>query len=93
MTGGIEENGDKEQLEDDSTEETSEEEFDLAEDAVIVDETVADTRVDKLVADIDSIDSDESAHQREIRKKLEALDEKRDDEQGSTYNFNLDDDL
>ncbi len=93
MTGGIEENGDKEQLEEDSTTESSEEEFDLAEDAVIVDETIADTRVDKLVADIDSIDSDESAHQREIRQKLEALDEQRDDEHGSTYNFNLDDDL
>lgn len=93
MTGGIDENGDKEQLEDDSTEESSEEEFDLAEDAVIVDETIADTRVDKLVADIDLIDSDESAHQREIRQKLEALDEQRDDEHGSTYNFNLDDDL
>ena len=93
MTGGIEENGDKEQLEEDSKEDTSEEEFDLAEDAVLVDETIADTRVDALVADIDSTDTDESAHQREIRLKLEALNEQRDDELGSTYNFNLDDDL
>ena len=93
MISGIEGNGDKEQLEDDSTEDASEEEFDLAEDAVIVDETIADTRVNKIVADIDSTDGDEAAHQREIRQKLEALDEQRDDEHGSTYNFNLDDDL
>ncbi len=93
MTGGIEENGGKEQLEEDSTEKVSEEEFDLAEDAVLVDETFADTRVDALVAKIDSTDTDESAHQREIRLKLEALNEQRDDELGSTYNFNLDDDL
>ena len=93
MTGEIEEPGDKDQVETEAEEDSSEENIELTADDVIVDESIADTRVEALVADIDSVDAGESAHKRETRKKLDALNEQRDDEFGSTYDFDLDDDL
>ena len=65
---------------------------DTDDDDVIPDST-AEIEVDKLVAKIDSEDADEVARQREIREKMDALREQRDDKFGSTYNFDLDDDL
>jgi hypothetical protein len=104
MSGDIDEPGDKEQVEnnlseDDAPEDISEDEvsaedIDLtADDDIISDGSTAEMKVDALVAKIDAEDPDEAAHHREIRQKLDALDEQRDDEVGSTYNFNLDDDL
>jgi hypothetical protein len=98
MSGDIDEPGDKDQvedglLEDEATDDTSEVEIDLtADDEVAVDST-AEMKVDALVAKIDSEDPEEAAHNREVRQKLEALEEGRDDEFGSTYNFNIDEDL
>ncbi len=61
-------------------------------DDLIADST-AELKVDELVAKVDSEDADEVARQREVRQKLDALREDGDDEFGSTYNFNLDEDL
>ncbi len=104
MSGDIDEPGDKDQVEDDlledeATDDTSEdeisaEEIDLtADDDIISDGSTAEIKVDELVAKIDSEDPDEAARNRELRQKLDALNEQRDDEFGSTYNFNIDEDL
>ena len=81
--------------EDQASVEVSESSIDLpAEDDVgMIDESIAKIDVDDLVAKIESKDPDEIAREREIRQKLEALREQRDDKFASTYNFNLDDDL
>ena len=99
MSGDIDEPGNKDQVEDNLsedkvTEDISDEEIDLTvDDDIVLDGSTAEIKVDELVAKIDSEDPDEAARHREIREKLEALSEQRDDELGSTYNFNLDDDL
>jgi len=98
MSGDIDEPGDKDQVEDgpsedEATDDISEEEIDLAADDEINVDSTAEMKVDALVAKIDSEDPEEAAHHREVRQKLEALAEGGDDEFGSTYNFNLDDDL
>ena len=98
MTGDIDAPGDKDQVEDglskeETPEDISDDEIDLTVDDDIIDDSTAEVNVDALVAKIDSEDPEEAAHHREVRQKLEALDEGRDDEFGSTYNFNLDDDL
>jgi len=98
MTGDIDAPGDKDQVEDglskeETPEDISDDEIDLTVDDDIIDDSTAEVNVDALVAKIDSEDPEEAAHHREVRQKLEALDEDRDDEFGSTYNFNLDDDL
>jgi hypothetical protein len=98
MTGDIDEPGDKDQVEDSppedgAAEDVSDDEIDLTVDDDIVVDSTAEMNVDALVAKIDSEDPEEAAHHREVRQKLEALDENRDDEFGSTYNFNLDEDL
>ena len=95
MSGDIDEPGDKEQVENNlSDDEISAEDIDLtADDDIISDGSTAEIKVDELVAKIDSEDPDEAARNRELRQKLDALNEQRDDEFGSTYNFNLDEDL
>jgi len=98
MSGDIDKPGDKDQVEDGppedkATEDISDDEIDLTVDDDIVDDSTAEIKVDALVAKIDAEDPEEAAHHREVRQKLEALDEQHDDEFGSTYNFNLDDDL
>ena len=49
--------------------------------------------VDELVANIESNDDADSEHKREVRRRLDVLDEQRDEDDEGTYNFNLDDDL
>ena len=103
MSGDIDEPADKEQVEDNlseddapediSEDEISAEEIDLTADDIISDGSTAEIKVDELVAKIDSEDPDEAARNRELRQKLDALNEQRDDEFGSTYNFNIDEDL
>jgi hypothetical protein len=58
-------------------------------------ETVAGLNVDALVSIIEKSDSGELAKKRAARKRLEELREQldEDDEFGSTYTFDLDDDL
>ena len=103
MSGDIDEPADKEQVEDNlseddapediSEDEISAEEIDLTADDIISDGSTAEIKVDALVAKIDAEDADEAARNREVREKLDALNEQRDDEFGSTYNFNIDEDL
>lgn len=58
-------------------------------------ETVADLNVEELVKIIENSDSEELAKKRAARKRLEELHEElhKDDEFGSTYAFDLDEDL
>ena len=51
--------------------------------------------VEELVAKIEAGESDEAEHQKEVRRRLDELEEERkaEAELDSTYNFNLDDDL
>jgi len=98
MIGDIDEPGDKDQVgdslsEDEISEGVSDDEIDLTVDDEVVGDSTTAMKVDALVAKIDSEDPDEAAHHREVRQKLEALEEGRDDEFGSTYNFNIDEDL
>lgn len=93
MTGDIDEPDDKAQVEEDSAKEVAEDDIDLTADDDIIGESTAEIKVDELVAKIDAEDGDEAARHREIKQKIEALREQRDDEFGSTYNFNLDDEL
>jgi len=55
--------------------------------------TTAEFKVDEIVAKIDKEDPDESAHKREVRKRIEDISEERDKELDSTFNINLDEDL
>ena len=88
MIGDIDEPEDSNPVEEDS-----DTDIDLTADDVIDGGSTAEIKVDALVAKIDSEDAEEVARQREIRRKLDALDKGVDDEFGSTYNFNLDDEL
>ena len=51
--------------------------------------------VEELVAKIEAGEGDEADHQKEVRRRLDELEEQRkaEAELDSTYNFNLDDDL
>ncbi|NCF24945.1 MAG: hypothetical protein GWP60_10420 [Gammaproteobacteria bacterium] len=51
--------------------------------------------VEELVAKLEATDNDDVARKREIRKRLEDLEELRrtNEDLDSTFNFNLDDDL
>ena len=51
--------------------------------------------VEELVAKIEADEDDAAEHQKEIRRRLDELEEQRkaEAELDSTYNFNLDDDL
>ena len=50
-------------------------------------------KVEKLVEKIDSLDQDEAAHEREVRRRLEELQEQKDKDLDSTFNFNMDEDI
>lgn len=58
-------------------------------------ETVADLNVEELIKIIEDSDSEELAQKRAARKRLDEIQEKldKDDEFGSTYAFDLDEDL
>ena len=49
--------------------------------------------VEELVAKIESESDAEAAQKRDVRRKLDEINEQHDKELDSTYNFNLDDDL
>jgi len=80
----------------------NEETDDVVED-VELDEDVVDNvgdisveiNVEELVAKIESGDDDKATQKKEIHRRMEALNEQRqeDKEMDSTFNFNLDDDL
>ena len=58
-------------------------------------ETVVGLDVDAMVAKIENADSEELAKQREAKKRLDEVQEKldKDDQFGSTYAFDIDEDL
>ena len=58
-------------------------------------ETVVGLDVDAMVAKIENADSEEVAKQRQAKKRLDKVQEKldKDDQFGSTYAFDIDEDL
>ncbi len=58
-------------------------------------ETVVGLDVDAMVSKIENADSEELAKQREAKKRLDEVQEKldKDDQFGSTYTFDIDEDL
>ena len=58
-------------------------------------ETVVGLDVDAMVSKIENADSEEVAKQREAKKRLDKVQEKldKDDQFGSTYAFDIDEDL
>jgi hypothetical protein len=92
MTGDNDVPDSSEILDVDITEDDSDDAIELLADDDAGDST-EEINVDELVAKIDSTDAEEAARKREIRLKLEALNEQRDDEFGSTYNFDINDDI
>ena len=95
------ENGDGERVvepKDDGDLENTEDTIVITEDAADVDDVgdiSAQINVEKLVAKVESGDLDAAEHEKEVRKRLEEIEEQKraDEELDSTYNFNLDDDL
>jgi hypothetical protein len=87
----------------DSTDKESEDDIasgDATDENVVLDsadegfaDTIVAANVDALVAKIDDTDVEEAARQREARKRLEELGEKKSKELDETFNFNLDDEL
>lgn len=71
----------------------------LSDDAVDIDDDdedfSAEYRIEELVAKIESGDGDAVAHRKEIRRRLDELEEQRriEKELENTFNFNLDDDF
>ena len=87
----LDEDVEKESLEDSDAE--------LSADAIDEDDNVGDIsveiNVEELVAKLEATDSDDVVRQREIRKRLDELEDQRkaSEDLGGTYNFNLDDEL
>lgn len=94
-------NGDNKNLDPDGVEDTFEDEAietdssdsipDIGGDTMV--DVTAELKVEKLVAKIDSVDPDEAAHRREVRRRLEELQEQKNKDLDSTFNFNMDDDF
>ncbi len=81
---------------------TGEETDDVVEDIELDDDVIdnvgdisVEINVEELVAKIESDDGDEEVEKKEVHRRMEALNEQRqeDEELDSTFNFNLDDDL
>lgn len=88
MTGDIDNPGETNQIDEDDIDDVDDDDdIEIDDDSDDDDESTSEIDVDKLVA---KVDAEEAARRREIRRKLEALREERDDEFGSTYNFDLD---
>lgn len=90
MTGDIDNPGETDQIDEDDIDDVNDDDdLDINDDSDSDDDddSTSEIDVEKLVV---KIDAEEAARRREIRRKLEALREERDDEFGSTYNFDLD---
>ena len=92
----IGDNGKNDETELDESEDESLDEEELSEDEMpdIGGDTLIDVsgEVERIVADIEEGDTDEAAHKREVRRRLEELAEERDQDLDSTFNFDLDED-
>jgi hypothetical protein len=76
----------------------------LSEDTIVLDDITdidnvgdisVEINVEELVAKIEAGEGDAEEHRKEIRRRLDEIEEARkvEEELGSTYNFNLDDEL
>lgn len=92
MNGNSDEPDTIEELDADIAEDNPDDEIELLADDDVI-ESTEEINVDAIVAKIDSTDAEEAARQREVRMKLEALNEQRDDEFSSTYNFDINEEL
>jgi len=98
MNGEVD-GGEKEAAVSDDTELTEQSEDTIVLDDVTDVDNVGDMsveiNVEELVAKIEAGDGDTEEHEKEVRRRLDELEEQRKDEEelGSTYNFNMDDDL
>ncbi len=90
MTGDNDTPDDTDPIEDEAVSEVSDDDIVLSTDDDISGASTMELNVEKLV---ETVDADEAARLREIKEKLDALNEGRDDKFGSTYNFDLDKDL
>lgn len=93
-------NGEKETVVDDDIEldDSSEDTIVLSEDADDIDtvgDFTAELDVEKLVEKIESGEAEGEPKEKEVHRRLEELNERRqvDEELDSTYNFNIDEDL
>lgn len=59
-------------------------------DDLVTGDTTVEMDIERLVAKLDASDSEDVHRRAEIRRKLEELREKREQELDSTFNFNLD---
>lgn len=77
---------------------------DQSEDTIVLDDITdvdnvgdisVEINVEELIAKIEAGEGDAEQHRKEIRRRLDELEEQRkaEEELGSTYNFNLDDEL
>jgi len=79
-------------IEDEDTEaESSDSIPDIGGDTMV--DITAELNVEKLVEKINSVDPAEAAHRREVRRRLEELQEQKNKDLDSTFNFNMDDDF
>ncbi len=92
MNGERDNNIDKNDREDEDLPEDEERTIVIDESDVDLGETSAGIDVEELVAKIESKHGDEIGRKRDVKKRLDDHLQV-DDEFGSTYNFNLDDDL
>ncbi len=71
------------------------EDIELDDDVDNVGDISVEINIEELVAKIEDTDGDEAVKKKEIHRRMEALNEERqeDKELDSTFNFNLDDDL
>jgi hypothetical protein len=93
MTG---DNPDKDSVDDLEVEDSGNDEtvvLDTAGDEDSFGDTIVAASVDALVAKVDSTDADELARKRAARKRLDELQELKNQDLDDTFNFNLDDDL
>ena len=93
----IGDNGDKVETDLDESEDEVRDDDATSEDKMpdIGGDTVIDVsgEFEALVEKLDKEDPDETEHRRAVRKRLEEIEEQRDKELDSTFNFNLDEDV
>ena len=98
MNGDVDHDADKLDVEEDIESAEEPEDTTISEDLTYIDnvgDISVEIDVEELVAKIEAGDDDSAPHQKEIRRQLDVVEEKRrsEEEVGSTFNFNLDEDL
>ena len=97
MIGNIKDDTPVDELDDDIEDDDLDDDDDVED--IDDDDNVGDIsveiNVEELVAKLEATDSDDVARRREIRRRLEALEDMRraNEDLDSTFNFNLDDEL